>query len=411
MRLSKTTITPTKNITRDADTVNSRLLVQGGFVRQLMAGSYIYLPFGLRVLNKIRNIIRLEMDALGGQEISMPALHPAKNWKATGGWDSIDVLFKIKSRTGKDYALGQSHEEVATPLMKEFINSYKDLPMAIYQINWKFRDELRAKSGILRGREFEMKDMYSFHETQKDFEKFYNDVKLAYVRAYNKLGLEVKATEASGGSFSDKISYEFMVLTAAGEDDILYCNKCDYCVNDENTPLNGNEECPRCKQGTLVEAVASEVGNVFDLGRKYAESFSLTYIGRDGQPRYPVMGCYGWGTTRTMGVIVEHFNDERGIIWPKSIAPFNVHLIAMRGAESQGENLYKLLQKEKVEVLLDDREGISAGEKFASADLIGCPYRLVVSPKIGEGKVEVKKRTSDKVAVVPISSLKETLDI
>ena len=411
MRLSKTTITPTKNITRNADTVNSRLLVQGGFVRQLMAGSYIYLPFGLRVLNKIRNIIRLEMDALGGQEISMPALHPAKNWKATGGWDSIDVLFKIKSRTGKDYALGQSHEEVATPLMKEFINSYKDLPMAIYQINWKFRDELRAKSGILRGREFEMKDMYSFHETQADFEKFYNSVKLAYIRAYNKLGLKAKATEASGGNFSNKISYEFMVLTSAGEDDILYCDKCDYCVNDENTSLNGNNKCPKCKQGMLVEAVASEVGNVFDLGKKYAENFGLTYIGRDGQPHYPIMGCYGWGTTRTMGVIVEHFNDEKGILWPKSVAPFDVHLIAVRGAEKQGEELYKFLQKEKIEVLFDDRDGISAGEKFAGADLIGCPYRLVVSPKIGEGKIELKERSSESIEITSLSGLKQIISI
>jgi len=409
MRLSDTTITPTKNISKDADTINSRLLVQGGFVRQLMAGSYIYLPLGLRVLNKIRNIIRLEMDTLGGQEISMPALQPAKNWKISGGWESIDVLFKIKSRTGKDYALGQSHEEVVTPLMKEFINSYKDLPAAVYQINWKFRDELRAKSGILRGREFEMKDMYSFHETQEDFEKFYGSVKLAYIRAYNKLGLEAKVTEASGGNFSNKISYEFMVLTSAGEDDVLYCNECDYCVNDEDTPLNGNDKCPRCEKGMLTEAVASEVGNIFDLGKKYAEDFGLTYTGRDGGPHYPIMGCYGWGTTRTMGVIVEHFNDEKGIIWPKAIAPFTFHLITMRGAEKQGESLYNFLQKENVEVIFDDRNVISVGEKFAGADLIGCPYRLIVSPKIGDGKVEVKERSSEEIKIISISDLKHIL--
>jgi prolyl-tRNA synthetase len=216
MRFSQLAIQPIKNPPADADTVNHQLLVQAGFVRQLMAGVYTYTNLGLRTLNKIRNVIRAEMDNLGAQEILMPMLHPKSNWLQTGGWKNIDVLFKITSRTGREYALGQSHEEVVTPLMKEVINSYRDLPLAVYQIHWKFRDELRSKSGILRGREFEMKDMYSWHATQEDFEQFYEEVKQAYIRAYKKVGLTAKVTEASGGSFSEKISYEFMVLTDAG---------------------------------------------------------------------------------------------------------------------------------------------------------------------------------------------------
>ncbi len=210
MQMSKMVGLPLRYPPKGAETVNHKLLVQAGFVRQLMAGVYTYLPLGLRSLNKIRDAIRKEMDAIGGQEVLMPNLHPAANWKQTGAWDSVDVLFKLTSRTGREFALGQSHEEVVTPLVQEMIKSYKDLPLSLYQIHWHYRDELRSKSGILRGREFEMKDMYSFHEDQKDFERFYKLVKKAYLEAYKKIDLVAKVTEASGGGFSDKISYEFM---------------------------------------------------------------------------------------------------------------------------------------------------------------------------------------------------------
>ncbi|MBU1137174.1 hypothetical protein KKD72_02280, partial [Patescibacteria group bacterium] len=254
MRQSKLFTKTIKNAPKDEITLNAQLLTRGGFVYKVMAGVYAYLPLGLRVLNKIREVIRQEMNAVGGQEILMPALHPAKNWQTTGGWDKIDVLFKLKSRTGKDYALGQSHEEIITPITKETIKSYKDLPLAIYQIHWKYRDELRAKSGILRGREFEMKDMYSFHDSPEDFEKFYGMVKEAYVRAYQKLDLTAKVTEASGGAFSEKISYEFMVLTDAGEDDILYCPSCEFCVNIDIAKQKPGGACPKCGQDKLQQA-------------------------------------------------------------------------------------------------------------------------------------------------------------
>ncbi len=394
MRQSELFAKTLKEAPKDAETINHQLLVRGGYVRQLMAGVYTYLPLGLKVLNKISQIVREEMDAIGGHEILMPLLHPASIWKQTGGWSGIDVLFKLQSRTKKDYALAQSHEEVVTPLAKEFIHSQKDLPLSIYHIQWKFRDELRSKSGLLRGREFLMKDLYSWHINQKDFDQYYQKAKQAYIKIFDRLGLIAKVTEASGGSFSQKISYEFEVLTDAGEANILYCAKCDFCVNiDDIKTYKEGEKCPRCKKGTLKYAKASEVGNVFDLGQKYTKAFNFLIINDKGEQVYPIMGCYGIGISRTMGVIVEKFHDEKGIIWPKSVAPFDVHLVELPGAKDVKE-IYENLKKKNLDVLWDDRD-VQAGQKFGDADLIGIPVRLVVSAKTGD-KIEYKERNSDK---------------
>ena len=364
-----------------------------------MAGVYSYLPLGLSVLRNIEQIVREEMNEIGGQEILMPVLHPKENWVTTGGWDSIDVLFKIKSRTEKDYALGQSEEEVVTPLVMGKVNTHKDLPVAVYQIHWKYRDELRAKSGILRGREFFMKDMYSFHESQEDFDSYYRTVKDAYMKVFERLGLTSKVTEASGGAFSKKISYEFMVLTDAGEDDILYCEACDFCVNVEvNQGKNEGDTCPRCSNSNLKKARASEVGNVFDLGQKYGKDFDMSFQGRDGSKQYPIMGCYGIGISRIMGVIVEKSNDERGIIWPASVAPFSAYLVSI-GRDKEANVLYEELSKKGIKVLYDDRDK-NPGEKFADCDLMGIPNRLVLSSKLEEGKVELKKRAESEVSIV-----------
>lgn len=409
MRASNLFIKTLREAPKEADTINHKLLVQGGFVDQLMAGVYSYLPLGLRVLRNIEQIVREEMDEVSGQEILMPILHPKKNWVTTGGWDSIDVLFKINSRTGKEYALGQSEEEIVTPLVMSKVNSYKDLPIAVYQIQWKYRDELRAKSGILRGREFFMKDMYSFHENQEDFDRYYNIVKEAYLKIFTRLGLTAKVTEASGGAFSKKISYEFMVLTDAGEDDILYCDKCDFCVNVEvANELKEDDTCPKCSDSKLQKARASEVGNVFDLGQKYGKDFDLGFLGQDGTKQYPIMGCYGIGISRVMGVIVEKFNDDRGIIWPTSVAPFQVYLISI-GKDEETDALYKKLRENGVEVFYDDRKDKNPGEKFADCDLIGIPNRIVLSGKLEEGKVELKKRTEREVRNVDQEELFETL--
>lgn len=401
MHYSKLFTKTRKQAPKDELTKNAQLLVRAGFVNKLMSGVYSFLPLGLRVLKKIENIIRKEMNAIDGQEVFLPALHPAENWKKTGGWDNIDVLFKIKSRTKKDYALGQSHEEVITPLVKKYVNSYKDLPVFVYQIQNKYRDELRAKSGVLRGREFGMKDMYSFNLNQKDFEKFYETVKKAYLKIFKRCGLIAKVTEASGGGFSKKISYEFMVLTNAGEDDILYCNTCEYCINLNIAQLKKRGNCPKCRKGKLYQARASEVGNVFDLGSKYAQDFDFYVLDKKGKKVYPIMGCYGIGTTRLLGVIVEKYHDEEGIIWPESVAPFQVHLIGLQAA---AEQVYKKLCQSGVEVLYDDRENISAGEKFADADLIGIPVRLVVSFKTKD-KIEWKKRDSEKKELLKLEEV------
>lgn len=417
MKYSKLFAKTLRQPPKEADTINHKLLTQAGFVDQLMAGVYSYLPLGLKVQKNIENVIREEMDLIGGQEILMPVLHPKQNWETTGGWNSIDVLFKIKSRTEKEYALGQSEEEIVTPLVMSRITSYQDLPLAVYQIHWKYRDELRAKSGMLRGREFLMKDMYSFHETQEDFEDFYKVAKKAYINIYKRFGLIAKVTEASGGSFSKKISYEFMVLTDAGEDEIIYCLSCDFCVNSEIAEVKVGEKCHRCGQSNLEKGTASEVGNVFDLGQKYGKDFDLSFTAKDGTKKYPIMGCYGIGVSRVMGVIVEKFNDEKGIIWPEVVAPFKVHLVGLDLDDSKimqkAETLYNRLQTEKIEVLFDDRLDISAGTKFADADLIGIPYRIVISKKTDdkqslgpEGpKYELKKRSEKETEFLPLEQL------
>lgn len=402
MRQSEFFVKTLKEAPKDAETINHQLLVRAGYVRQLMAGVYTYLPLGLKTLNKISQIVREEMNAIGGREILMPMLHPAAIWKQTGGWDNIDVLFKLQSRTKKDYALSQSHEEVVTPLAKEFIHSAKDLPLSLYHIQWKFRDELRSKSGILRGREFLMKDLYSWHINQKDFDDYYQKAKEAYLKIFKRFGLNAKVTEASGGGFSEKISYEFEVLTDAGEANVLYCDKCDFCVNvDDIQKYKEGEICPRCKKDKLKSATASEVGNVFDLGQKYTHAFGLTVRNEKGENVYPIMGCYGIGITRTMGVIVEKFHDDKGIVWPKSIAPFDVHLLELKGKSA--EKIYQKLIDSGIDVLWDDRD-VPAGEKFADADLIGIPVRLVVSERNGD-KIEWKERSGEKTELMDLDEV------
>lgn len=394
-----------KEAPKDEVSKNAQLLIRAGFIHKEMAGVYSYLPLGMRVLEKIERVVREEMNAIGGQEIRMATLHPSEPWKQTGAWDNVDVVFKIKSRTEKEYTIGQSEEEIVTPIAREYVHSYRDLPLVVYQIGQKYRDELRAKSGIMRGREFTMKDMYSFHETQEDFDRFYALAKEAYLKVYTRVGLIAKATEASGGSFTKKLSYEFMVLTDAGEDDILYCGSCPYCVNVEISDQKEGDTCTRCNTGVLARATASEVGNIFDLGVKYGKDFDFTYTAQDGTKAHPIMGCFGIGITRLMGVIVEALSDEKGIVWPIAVAPFQVHLISI-GQNEAAEKLYQELTAEAIEVLYDDRD-VSAGEKFADSDLIGIPYRIVLGKRYAEdGTAEVKKRTVSEAEYIPVDKLR-----
>ena len=389
---------------------NAILLERAGFVYKTMAGVYVYLPLGFRVLKKIEEIIRNEMIEAGGVEILMPVLQPKENWVKTGRWDSYDTLFKFASFYSKgEFVLGPTHEEIVTPLAGRFSLSYKDLPFSLFQIQVKFRDEKRAKSGLLRGREFIMKDLYSFHADEENAALYYEQMKKHYKNVFASMGIgrETYLTFASGGSFS-KYSHEFQTVTDSGEDSIFLCTKCNIAVNKEI--IAEQNECPECKNKNLIEKRAIEVGNIFPLKTRFSEAFALNYVDKDGKERPVVMGCYGIGPSRLMGAIVETSHDERGIIWPESVAPFRVHLLELGGklqskeVKNTAEKLYKDLLVKDVEVLYDDREDKSAGEKFSDADLIGIPWRVVASEKtIVQGAVELKRRNSDDAKLCSIN--------
>ncbi len=412
MKQSKLFTKTQKDISKDETSINAQFLLRGGFVDRLTAGVYSYLPLGLRVLNKIENIVREEMNAVGGQEILMPALHPRENWDTTGRWDVVDVLFKLSGAGEKEYALGATHEEVVTPLLQKSVTSYKDLPTSVYQIQTKFRNEARAKSGILRGREFRMKDLYSFHVDQADLDRYYEEVRQAYIRIYQRCGLGdvTYYTYASGGAFS-KFSHEFQSVTPAGEDHIYICEKCNVALNKEVIEEIGMQ-CPECSEKNLKEEKAIEVGNIFKLGTKFSDAFGFSFQDEADQAQPVIMGCYGIGPSRVMGTIVEIHHDDNGIIWPKNIAPYQVHLISLCRDEqiAKADEIYTTLLAQGIEVLYDDREGVRAGEKFADSDLLGIPVRLVVSPKtIEKNSVEVKMRTSGESSFVALSELAEFL--
>ena len=385
---------------KDEEAVNARLLIQAGFVDKLMAGVYTYLPLGLRVFKKIEHIIREEMNAAGGAEVLMPTLQPKENWEKTGRWTGMDDLYKVKDLSGRETALGPTHEEVVAPLAKKFISSYKDLPFAPYQIQNKFRMEHRSKSGILRGREFIMKDMYSFHADEADLDVFYDKMKKVYTRVFERMGIGAKTymTFASGGTFS-KFSHEFQTETDAGEDTIYLCEKCRIAINKE--VIDVQPACPECGNEKLIEKKAIEVGNIFKLMTKFSAPFDLTYTDKAGAERSIVMGCYGIGLGRVMGTAVEICHDKKGIVWPFAIAPFAVHLIEI--GDGLGKNAYEKLSAAGIEVLYDDRAA-TPGEKFADADLIGIPFRAVVSQKTGE-QIEVKRRGEDIAALMGLEDL------
>lgn len=389
-----------KDAPKDETSLNAKTLIRAGFVDKVGAGIYSFLPLGMRVMAKILKIIREEINSTGGQEILMPALLPKEAWETTGRWENFDALFKLTGSDSREYALGATHEEAVTPLAKKFIFSYRELPFSVYQIQTKFRNEKRAKAGLLRGREFLMKDQYSFHVDQEDLDRFYEEVKAAYYRIYERLGLgEITyLTYASGGAFS-KYSHEFQTLAEAGEDHIYLCDHCKIAVNREI--IEEQNSCPICGNSELREEKAIEVGNIFKLGTRFSNPCNLKYATTDGGSEEVVMGCYGIGPSRLLGTIVEIYHDEKGLKWPKEIAPFQVHLLSLK-ANQEAEEIYQKLIAQGVEVLYDDRD-VSAGEKFADADLIGIPERIVVSAKtLAEDSVEIKNRDSEKIETIKI---------
>lgn len=385
---------------------NAQLLERAGFVHKNSAGVYSFLPLGWRVMQKIAQIIREEMDGIGGQEIFMPALVEKKYLDATGRWD-VEVGFEARGKKDKEagFVLGWTHEEVLTEIATRFVNSYKDLPFSAYQIQTKFRNEARAKSGLLRGREFMMKDLYSFHSSEQDLQKFYEIVRGAYHKIFERCGLDAIYTLAAGGDFTANYTHEFQVAAAVGEDTIYLDRKKKLAVNkevytDEAAATMG------LKKSELEEVKAIEVGNIFPLGTKYSKAFNLYFTKEDGSKELVVMGSYGIGLGRLMATAAEVFHDERGIIWPVSVAPFQAHLLAL-GVKA--DETYSALHKAGIEVLYDDREA-SAGVKFADADLIGIPWRVVVSEKTEKaGKVEVKMRNEAKTEFVDPAKLAQII--
>ncbi len=404
---SKTERTPPK----DEAARNAELLVRGGFIYKNSAGIYSYLPLGLRVIRNLSAIIREEMDAVGGQEVLMSALHDKKYLTASGRWD-VDVVYKATAGGEREphFNLSWTHEEIMSEVAARYVSSYQDLPFAAYQIQTKFRHEPRAKSGLIRGREFLMKDLYSFHATEEDLRAYYAKVGDAYRRIFERCGLHAIYTLAAGGDFTAGNTHEFQVIAPIGEDTIFVCGSCEYAENEEVSKLAEGDSCPTKCGGVIRREKAVEVGNIFPLGTKYAEAFNLKFTDRDSSQKFVVMGSYGIGVSRLMGVIVEMFNDEAGIRWPAAAAPFRAHLLALGGgagdeaARKHADAVYEYLQRSGIEVLYDDRDA-SAGQKFADADLIGIPWRIVASPKLGDGAVEVKARDTKEAKTVSLKEL------
>ncbi len=394
---------------------NAELLIKAGFVNKEMAGVYSYLPLGLRVLNKITEIIRFEMNAIGGQEVTLTALQEKSTWEPTNQWadDQVDVWFKTKLKNETELGLAVTHEAPMTKLLKEFVQSYRDLPRYVYQFQTKFRNETRAKSGVMRTREFVMKDLYSFSKDEAEHNEFYERSKIAYKNIFERVGIGhlTYMTFASGGMFS-KFSHEFQTITGAGEDTIYVDESKGIAINKEVYTDEIIESLGLSKD-TLVENRAVEVGNIFTLGTRFSDALDLKYQTETGESKSVFMGSYGIGPARLMGTVVEVLSDDKGIIWPESIAPFRVHLLVLGENEdtrNQAGNLYEILNKNNIEVLFDDRSGVTAGEKFADSDLIGIPYRLVVSDRsLKDGGVEIKKRNEEKGSVVAFSEVVDRL--
>ncbi len=413
MRQSQLFSKTKKEKPRGEKSINAILLQRGGFVHKEMAGVYTFLPLGLRVLRKIEKVIREEIERISGQEVLMTVLQPKELWLRTGRWDKGTGKVMYKTKGNGEVGLGPTHEEMITNIVKNYISSFEDLPLYIYQIQTKFRKEPRARSGLLRGREFPMKDLYSFHSNQKDFENYYERVKEAYFKIFHRCGFQVILTEASGVGFTEGVTHEFQVLAEGGEDRIIYCESLHFAQNKEITKFKPGDKCPLCKK-PLKEGKSIEVGNIFPLGTKYSQAIGAFFQDKDGKKKPIIMGCYGIGISRTMGAIVEVYHDEKGIIWPKEVSPFDFHLLSLlsgkrkvdREIKKTCQKVLSFLQKEGFEVLYDDREDKSAGEKFADADLIGIPYRVVVSERtLKRNSVEVKRRNQKKTKLVEIRKL------
>src|SRR3989339_652153 len=403
MKQSKVFGKTRKDIKSDEKSINAELLTKAGFVEKQMAGVYSYLPLGLKTFRKIEQVIREEIDRIGGQEVLLPALQTKELWEQTGRWQELEpIMYQFQDHHGTDIGLGTTHEEVITDIVKKHLASYKDLPLALYQIQNKFRDEKRAKSGLLRGREFIMKDLYSFHASEADLDAYYKIAHDAYLKIFTRLGLQAFSVEASGGAMSANNSHEFMVKTEAGEDLTIFCESCAWAQNTEITKLKDGDSCPNCAK-KLKLAKTVEAGNIFRLYTKYSKDMDLKFTDADGKQQLVLMGCYGIGLSRIMGTVVEASHDADGIIWTKNTTPYQVHLLNLvKDDKSKADKLYADLQAEGVEVLYDDRD-LSFGKKLKDADLIGICLQVIVSDK--QTDLELKDRQTNKTKLLAVKDL------
>jgi prolyl-tRNA synthetase len=416
MRRSQLFTKTSKNIPADETARNAQLLIRAGYIHKEMAGVYAYLPLGLRVLENIKRVVREEMDTVGGQELSMTTLQSKELWEKTGRWDdkTVDIWFKTKLQDGQDVGLAWSHEEPIVQMMRQQVSSYKDLPVSVYQFQNKLRNELRAKSGIMRGREFLMKDMYSLSTDAQKHDKYYDSVIEAYKKVYDRLGIgkDTYVTFASGGAFT-KFSHEFQTLCDVGEDVIYLHRGKNIAINEEVLDEESLKKLG-VKRDELEEVKSSEVGNIFNFGTDKSEKLGLTFTDESGKQQYVHLGSYGIGISRLMGVLAEKFADDRGLVWPEAVAPFKVYL-ARLGDDAkivkEADELYDSLTAKGVQVLYDDRDA-RPGEKFADADLLGIPYRVVISNKTqAAGMFELKARSGEHAEQVSVEKLNKTLGI
>ncbi|MGH7237403.1 MAG: aminoacyl--tRNA ligase-related protein [Candidatus Saccharimonadales bacterium] len=416
MRLSQLFTKTSKSVPADETAKNAKLLIQAGFIYKVMAGVYAYTPLGLKVIENIKQIVREEMNAVSGQELLMTNLQPKELWETTGRWDdkTVDIWFKTKLKDDSEIGLAWSHEEPIVEMMKQFVTSYKDLPVSVYQFQTKLRNELRAKSGIMRGREFLMKDMYSMCVDSQQHDNYYNSVVEAYKKVYERVGVgqDTYVTYASGGAFT-KFSHEFQTVCDAGED-VIYLHRGKHIAINEEVLDDESLEKLEIKRNELEEVKSSEVGNIFNFGVGKSQKMDFGFTNAQGEKQFVHLGSYGIGITRLMGVIVEKFADQKGIVWPENIAPAKVYLARLgddKNVIKAADSLYNDLTSAGVLVLYDDRD-LRPGAKFADADLMGLPCRIVVSSKtVAAEQVELKSRTQDNAKLMPAAEAIKILSI
>tara|TARA_B100001778_G_scaffold297739_1_gene271402 strand:- start:185 stop:1480 length:1296 start_codon:yes stop_codon:yes gene_type:complete len=407
MRYSKSGINTTKSVPNDAEVTSHILMIRSGMIKKLASGLYTWMPLGLKILRKIENIIRIEMDKVNALELLMPAVQPSELWKESGRWDKYGPeLLRITDRHEREFCFGPTHEEIITDIARKEIKSYKQLPVIYYQIQTKFRDEIRPRFGVMRAREFLMKDAYSFHENEDCLNKTYDIIFNAYKECFNKIGFEYKVVNADNGQIGGSESHEFHVIAENGEDELIFSESSDYAINAElfsKTPEEG-DDCPD-GSGKIKIKRGIEVGHIFKLGNSYSKSMNAMISNKKNENVKMVMGCYGIGVSRIAAAAIEQSNDQKGIIWPRAIAPYELNIISIGYSKndkikSYTDNLYKKLKEIKVDVLLDDRD-LSPGKMFSDSDLIGIPNKIIIGNRfLEDGSLEFKNRRLDKTSTI-----------